>query len=232
MGVLREPDPDLPADPRRATVLLRWSRVLRWSAAAMLLLPVAAAAWAVEIREPVVVAAWFVASPLVVGLALAVAATVVALGAAAVGLAAQEVGAPPGSRRWYVRWPVNTAKLALLLAGWAGAGLAFLFGLGLGDAHLLRPTSAGGCRVIVVERAYGGVDVYAAPAGAFRSRPVEDVYDSGWAPVSLGTYDLTWDGETADLVLRGMSFSLRPEDDAPARAVVDCEALSRREGSA
>lgn len=237
MGTLSEPDQERAADPprvvdlprlvdlHRAVVLHRWSRVLRWSAATLMVLPVPVVVWALKIDEPVVVAR-FLVEPLLVGPALAGVATVVAVCAAMVGLSAQEAGASPGSRRWFVRWPVNLAKFALLVVAWAGAGLAFLVGAFSGEAHLLSPTSPGGCRVVVVEHAYGGAALYVAPAGSFRSRPAGEVRDAGAAPVSRGSYDLTWDGETADLVLRGVSDSAWPERGAPAEAVVDCAAPS------
>lgn len=213
-------------DPHRSTVLLRWSRVLRWSAALLLLLAVAVAVWAAEVDVPVVLGT-VVVGPVVVGPAVALVGTVVAVGAAATGLAAQEAGAPEGSRRRIIRWPVNAAKLALLVAGWTGALVAFQLGLGLADASMLRPVSAEGCRVVVVQHMSGAVSVHVAPAGAIRSRMAGRLADAGHAPVTLGTHTLTWDGETASLTLQGVSLSYGDDEARPARLDVDCSTGGR-----
>lgn len=221
MGILVEPDPGRAADPRRARVLHRWSRVLRWSAATAFVLPVLVAWWAIEVPDPVVVGS-VVAAPELIGPVLALAGTAFAVIGAAAGLSAREAGAAPGSRRWLVRWPVNLGKALLFGAGWVGAGVALLFGAAAGDARLLEPASSGGCRVVAVEHAYSGVSLHLLPAGSFRARPGMVVHAAGHAPVSLGTHDLTWDGEVGELVLRGVLPY--PPDAAPARATVDCTA--------
>lgn len=224
MGILVEPDPGRPADPDRARLLHRWSRLLRWAAATALALPVLVARWAADVPEPVVVGSTVVA-PELVGPVLALLGTLLALSGAAAGLAAREAGAAPGSRRWIVRWPVNLGKAALLGAGWLGAGVAFLLGAAAGDARVLEPVSPAGCRVVAVEHAYSGVSLFLVPDGSFRARPADLVRAAGHAPLTLGTYDLTWVGETGELVLRGvLSY---PPDAEPAHATVDCTEAGR-----
>lgn len=219
MGILVEPDPGRAADPRRARVLHRWSRVLRWSAATAFVLAVLVAWWATAVPDPVVVGSVVVA-PELVGPVLALSGTAFAVVGAAAGLSAREAGAAPGSGRWLVRWPVNAGKAALFGAGWVGAGVATFFGTAAGDARVLDPLSPGGCRVVAVEHVYSEVSLHVAPAGSFRARPGVVAHAAGRAPVSLGTHDLTWDGEVGELVLRGVLPY--PPDAAPARATVDC----------
>ncbi|HYQ77386.1 hypothetical protein [Cellulomonas sp.] len=221
MGILVEPDPGRAADPGRARVLHRWSRVLRWTAATAFALPLLVARWAGSVEEPVVIGR-VVAAPEVVGPVLALLGTALALGGAAAGLAARDAGAAPGSRRRLVRWPVNAGKAALLVAGWVGAGVAVLLGMAAGDARVLEPASPGGCRVVAVEHPYDGVTLHLVPAGSFRARPGVAVAAAGHAPVSLGTHALTWDGEVGEVELRGVLPY--PADAEPARAEVDCTA--------
>ncbi len=206
-------------DPQGARLRQCWARALRWTAAATFVLSVGVAWWAVEDDLPFVVGD-VVVRPLLIGPAFAALATMAALAAAATGLAAHERGAAAGSRRWFVRWPVNLAKAGLLVAGWTGAAVAFLMGAAAGEPYLLDPPSPAGCRVLVVEHAYGAA-AYVLPAGSFRAYPVwSDSGAAGLAPISLGRHALSWLGESADLELRGVGSGY---DGVPyARATLDC----------
>jgi hypothetical protein len=202
--------------------------VLRWTAAAGFLLAVAVAWWSTEDHLPLVVGG-VVVRPLVVGPVVALVATVAAAGGAAAGLAAEEVGAAPGSRRWYVRWPIDLAKAALLGAGWVAAGVAFLMGAAAGDPRLLDPPSPGGCRVLVVEKAFQST-IHLLPAGSFRAVPVRDYLgEAGPAPITLGAHELTWQGETAGLVLLGAQTGYE-NSGLPDRIALDCRRLEAAAG--
>lgn len=202
--------------------------MLRWTAASSFLVSVAVAQWAVADHLPLVVGD-VVVRTVILGPATAALVTVLALAAAATELAAQEVGSTPGSRRWWVRVPVNLGKAALLVAGWSAACVSCLLGLGAGDPRLLDPPSPAGCRVLVAERAYGS-SVHLLPPGAYRALPVGDARGgAGHAPISLGSFALTWTGESADLVLRGAA----PGYGTPVpseRMTLDCSSAVRASG--
>ncbi|HEY0189000.1 MAG TPA: hypothetical protein VGC67_16015 [Cellulomonas sp.] len=200
-------DADEQADgraPVRAGRLRRWGRVLRWTAAVclagtVLLLAVPAGGTPLVLGSHVP-RTWHLA------LLLALVGTVAAPVGWVCGACARDRGAPAGDRRWFVRWPVNVAKGALLVLGWGAAVLHVLTGT-ISTYWVLDPPSADGCRVVVREVSFllvGWGEVWLLPDGALRPTEVAGyTADDGYAPVSRGTATLTWTGETAELVLTG-----------------------------
>lgn len=73
--------------------------------------------------------------------------------------------------------------------------------------YVLEPASASGCRVVADERSFlllGSGVIHALPAGAILTHQVSDyVADDGYRPFSLGTYQLTWNGDDAVLIASG-----------------------------
>ncbi len=192
----------LAADRERAARWHRWGCALRWSAGVLLLAGVPVARWAVSGPLPVV-AGDLVVQPTYAGAALAVLGSVAAAAGSLVGSRAEDLGARPRSRRWYVRWPVNVLKAVALVAAWCTAVVTFWFGTLSSDLRVIDPASAGGCRVAVLQDLWGGT-VAVLPPGALRPEVVGSYSSNdGYEPITHGTYALTWDGEIAELQLRG-----------------------------
>lgn len=216
-----EPATALPADPVRAARWHRRGRALRWSAGALFVLTLPVARWALAGTLPVVVGD-LVVQPTYAGAVLALLGSLAAVVGSLAGLRAEDLCARPGSRRWYVRWPVNALKAAALVVAWCAAVVTFWFGTFSSDLRVLDPASAGGCRVAVLQDLGGGTVAVLAPGttrpeavGSYRS-------DDGYAPISSGTYVLTWDGETAELELRGTEHAPVWQDGAER---VECSAF-------
>jgi hypothetical protein len=213
-----EPATVLPADPARAARWHRWGRALRWSAAASFVITVPVAGWAVVATLPVVVGG-LVVQPTYAGAVLAALGSAAAVVGSLAGLRAEDLGARPGSRRWYVRWPVNALKAVAVVVAWCAAGITLWCGTFSSDLRVLDPPSAGGCRVAVLQDLGGGT-IAVLPPGATRPEAVGSyASDDGYEPISRGTYALTWDGETAELGLRGTEHD-RVQQDGAER--IDC----------
>ena len=218
-----EPAGALPADPDRAA---RWRRgcALRWSAGVLFVASVPVARWAVAGALPVV-AGDLVVQPTYAGAALAALGSIAATVGSLVGSRAEDLGARPGSRRWCVRWPVNALKAVALVVAWCAAVVTFWFGTLSSDLRVIDPASAGGCRVAVLQDLWGGT-VAVLPPGASRPEAVGSYRsDDGYEPITRGTYALTWDGETAELELRGTENARVWQDGGQQ---IDCSPWSRR----
>lgn len=208
-------------DPVGARRWFRRGRGLRCSAGVLFLTTVPVARWALAETLPVVVGD-LVVQPTYVGAALALLGSVAAVVGSLAGFRAQDLGARPGSRRWYVRWPVNAAKAAALVVAWCAAVVTFWFGTFSADLRVLDPASAGGCRVAVLQ-GLGSGTIAVLPPGRIRPEEVGSYRaDDAYTPISHGTFALTWDGETAHLELRGTEHAQVWEDgggriECPAR---------------
>jgi hypothetical protein len=150
-----------------------------------------------------VVAGDLVVQPTYAGAALAVLGGVAATVGSLMGSRAEDLGARPGSRRWYVRWPVNALKAAAVVVAWCAAVVTFWTGTLSSDLRVIDPASAGGCRVAVLQDLWGGT-IAVLPPGTSRPEAVGSYRsDDGYEPITRDTYALTWDGEIAELELRG-----------------------------
>jgi hypothetical protein len=179
---------------------------------------------AAEVPWPLVVGGVVVA-PATVAALLAGTGTLAAFIAWGTEMAAQDVGARPGSSRWFVRWPVNLGKAVLPVVGWGATAVVALFVASPGAARVLDPVSDAGCRVVLREGYSAGTVMLLPPGSVW---PVEvDAYrwDDGSGPVALDGAALRWDGEVARLELRGTPFDpVTPSE--PLR--LDCAAAARR----
>lgn len=126
-------------------------------------------------------------------------------------LAARRVSPQPPRTRQPAR-PLSLAVGAAVATGLLATGAAALTAAvavsdSISDYHLLKPASAGGCRVLVEERSallLGSGTVYLLPAGARVARETNSYSaDDGYRPITFGTYSLRWRGETAHLELKG-----------------------------
>jgi hypothetical protein len=189
-----------------------------------LALPVLAVVWAAREQTPVVLAG-VPADPRPVAALAALAGTVAAFVAAASETAAQDVGARPGSSRWFVRWPINLGKAALPVAGWGATAVVVLVVAVDGDVRVLDPPSRAGCRVLVRE-GYSAGRVLLLPPGTVRPVEVDGYgWDDGPGPVALGAATVRWQGEVARLELDATRFdAVSPA--GPLR--LDCGAAARR----
>lgn len=106
---------------------------------------------------------------------------------------------------------LRRAATGVVTVALLGAASVCCVGVGLVDATsnwaVLQPGSAQGCRVVVEERSFlllGSGVVHVLPPGERRPRPVASyVADDGYRPVTVGTWSLRWDEETAHLRLWG-----------------------------
>lgn len=209
---------DTPTDPVRAGRCRRRAFVLRCCAAALFLATVPVAGWALTANLPTVVGD-VVVQPTYAGAMLAALGSAAAVAGMLAEATAQELGAPHGGRRWFVRWPVNAAKAAVLVVAWCAALVAFVVGALTADLRVLDPASAGGCRVAIVENLSGGT-ITVLPPGESRPQVVGGYSsDDGYQPITNRTYTLTWHGETADLTLHGTEQAQVWQDGGEA---IDC----------
>jgi hypothetical protein len=120
---------------------------------------------------------------------------------------------------------VNALKAVVLVTAWGAAVVTFWCGTLSSDLRVIDPASSGGCRVAVLQDLWGGT-VAVLPPGASRPDAV-GVYgsDDGYEPITRGTYALTWDGEVAELELRGTEHA-RVWQDGGER--IDCARWSRQ----
>ncbi len=95
---------------------------------------------------------------------------------------------------------------ALVIAAVASVGNASIADI-VSRYLILEQASASGCRVVVDERSFlllGSGVIHVLPAGAVLTHPVSDyIADDGYQPFSLGTYQLTWNGDDAVLIAPG-----------------------------
>ncbi|WP_432492934.1 hypothetical protein [Kineococcus gypseus] len=166
---------------------------------------VAVAVATIDVDEPIVLASyvprrWHLVAPLAIG------GTIALISAAVHRVHALELAARRPGRRVLRTVGLALATTATLLA----SGIAAL-SIGLLDAvsgyHVLSPTSAQGCRVLVAEDTFlllGSGRVFLVPPGSRSPRQVATFSaDDGYAPITSGTYRLTWNGSTADLDIWG-----------------------------
>lgn len=181
---------------------------LRVAGLAALVTAIALAWWTRDWVEPVVIAGfvprrWYaVGAVMLIGFLLLVCAALVRI--------ASDDRLPEPPRRPLLRRVVTgmVTTLAVLASVTAFALVS------LSDAvttfHVLTPASDTGCRVVVAENSLlllGSGRVYLLPFGAHRpTLQASYLADGGYRPISMGTYRLRWNGETADLVLWGTHF--------------------------
>ncbi len=194
----RLPDHPPAPDPVLAARLTRRARVLR-VVAGTCLVGATAAPWISEDGPPLVLGP-YVPRVWHLTVLLAVVGSCAALAASTACFEAEQHGARPGSRRWYVRLPVGLAKVVVLLAAWLAVGVSAVIG-SLRAVTVLAPSSASGCRVVLVEGWADG-SVQLLPAGEVRPRIVQAYgWDDGSGPAAQGAVHLWWVGERAVLTL-------------------------------
>ena len=195
--------PPAASAPRRPGALA--AVVPRCAGLAALVVAVALAWWTQDWVEPVVVAGFVprrwhaVGAVMVIGFGLLVSAALVRVDS--------DDRLPELPRRPLLA-RVVTGAVATLAVLASATGFAVV---SLSDAvttfHVLAPSSDTGCRVVVGENSsllQGSGRVYVLPSGAHRPRLLASYgADDGYRPISMGTYRLRWDAESAHLTLWG-----------------------------